>query len=368
MYILNQANKSLIKAEKCSFKSLNLKERQDLQEWIAKEPDSLGENLLIIQKEFDGFADTHERLDLLAIDCNGNLVIIENKLDDSGKDVTWQAIKYASYCSSLSKQDVINIFQKYLGSKQSAAEAIQDFFDGKDIDDIEINKGNSQRIILVAANFKKEVTSSVLWLQKFNLQIKCVKVTPYRYNDKVLVDFDQIIPVEDTEEYQIKIANKEQEEILESEATIRRYNNRKSFWESFIAYEKYNSGLFSSFLAHTNNVLSKTVPTIKGGSINIVVSQNTCRVELYINGSEKEKNKSIYDKIYLKHEDIDQQINGLEWQRLDDRAACRIQITKNLSYLKASDYQDIFVFFSETSKKMMDVFNRYGEILMLKTI
>lgn len=43
----------------------------------SKEPSSLGEELLIIQKEFDGFADTRERLDLLAIDKNGNLVIIE---------------------------------------------------------------------------------------------------------------------------------------------------------------------------------------------------------------------------------------------------------------------------------------------------
>lgn len=72
MYILDPKTKRLIKAEECTFNSLNLKERQDLQEWIADEPESLGEPLLIIQKEFDGFADTRERLDLLALDKNGN--------------------------------------------------------------------------------------------------------------------------------------------------------------------------------------------------------------------------------------------------------------------------------------------------------
>lgn len=51
----------------------------------------LGEELLIIQKEFAGFSDTHERLDLLALDKQGSLVIIENKLDDTGRHVTWQA-------------------------------------------------------------------------------------------------------------------------------------------------------------------------------------------------------------------------------------------------------------------------------------
>jgi len=42
---------------------------------------------LVIQKEFDGFNETNERLDLLALDKQGNIVVIENKLDDSGKDV-----------------------------------------------------------------------------------------------------------------------------------------------------------------------------------------------------------------------------------------------------------------------------------------
>ena len=57
MYLIDQDNNSLVKVEKCSFKSLGMDERNNLQEWIAKEPSSLGEDLLIIQKEFDGFSD-----------------------------------------------------------------------------------------------------------------------------------------------------------------------------------------------------------------------------------------------------------------------------------------------------------------------
>ena len=36
--------------------------------WLVRMPDALGEELLIVQKEFDGFAETRERLDLLALD------------------------------------------------------------------------------------------------------------------------------------------------------------------------------------------------------------------------------------------------------------------------------------------------------------
>ncbi len=75
------------------FGDLNLHEREHLQEWLANQPNALGEDLLIIQKEFDGFADTRERLDLPALDKDGQLVVIENKLDDSGRDVAWQALK-----------------------------------------------------------------------------------------------------------------------------------------------------------------------------------------------------------------------------------------------------------------------------------
>lgn len=91
MFRINHASNRIIKLKEVSFSELGFTERHHLQEWLANQPDALGEELLIIQKEFDGFDDTRERLDLLAIDKDGNLVIIENKLDDSGKDVVWQA-------------------------------------------------------------------------------------------------------------------------------------------------------------------------------------------------------------------------------------------------------------------------------------
>lgn len=59
--------------------------------------------------------DTRECLDLLALDKDGNLVIIENKLDDSGRDVVKQVIKYASYCTSLTKRKIVDIYQQLKG-------------------------------------------------------------------------------------------------------------------------------------------------------------------------------------------------------------------------------------------------------------
>lgn len=115
MYQIDKTTNSITALSAKPFGALGFNERAHLQEWIAKCPECLGEELLIIAKEFDGFDETRERLDLLALDKQGGLVVIENKLDDSGRDVVWQALKYASYCSSLSKSQIVAIHQNCIG-------------------------------------------------------------------------------------------------------------------------------------------------------------------------------------------------------------------------------------------------------------
>ena len=60
---------------------------------------------------------------------------------------------------------------------------------------LEINKGLSQRIILIAANFRREVTSTVLWLLNYRVRLQCFKVTPYTMGEQLLLNFEQIIPM-----------------------------------------------------------------------------------------------------------------------------------------------------------------------------
>lgn len=366
MYILDKNNKSLIEAEKCTFKSLNLKERQDLQEWIANVPSALGEKLLIIQKEFADWDKTKERLDLLALDESGNLVIIENKLDDSGKDVTWQAIKYASYCSTLDTKQIIQIFQDYLGTTKNAMEELCDFFDVKGIDDLKLNVGNSQRIILVAANYTNEVTSSVMWLRAFNIDVSCVKVSVNQFQGQVIIDFDTIIPIKEAKNYLVRKANKDQADSINEGSTPVRYINRKKFWEEFIEYCKTNKGLFAGSTPVTDNWISKSVSSIRGGTINVIINKDNCRAELYLNTGEQATNKAIFDKLFSIKDELDAQISGMEWQRMDDKVTCRVRLDKPYSYLVDEDKPKIFEFFVTTGQKMMDIFQKAGTKLNLR--
>jgi hypothetical protein len=246
MYVINRDTNRIEPLQQRTFSELGLRERSNLQEWIANHPVALGEELLVIQKEFAGFADTAERLDLLALDKRGNLVVIENKLDDSGRDVTWQALKYASYCSSLTKEQIRGIFQSYLDQHSpgvSAADRLAEFFQAE-YEELELNPGISQRIVLIAGHFRKEVTSTVLWLMNYKVQVQCIEARVYSLGDELFLRLEQIIPLRGAEEYIIGMAEKTQEDAVRQKEIPERYRVRREFWSYVLERMNRESDLF----------------------------------------------------------------------------------------------------------------------------
>jgi len=358
MYLINKESNRITKLKQKTFSELKFRERDHLQEWIANDPSSLGEELLIIQKEFCGFKETNERLDLLVLDKLGNVVVIENKLDDSGKDVTWQAIKYASYCASLTKQDIIKVYQDYLGTSAIAQDKLSDFFEGRDISEIVLNQGlNSQRLILVAAKFRKEVTSSVLWLLNFKIRLQCFKVTPFAFEDQLFLNLEQILPTKETEDFAISISTKAQEEIEVQETLKNRHHVRLKFWENFINYSNSQNNLFSNNNPTKESWIAKGIG-MSGVSLNLVVTSNYCRSEITLNRGNKEENKKLFDFIYTTKDKIEEEFGAeLSWERMDENVTCRIKHQYDgLSYFEESDWPTMNEFLVDTSVRMENAF------------
>ncbi len=358
MYIIDKEKNRISKLQEKTFSELKFKERENLQEWIANNPSSLGEELLIIQKEFNGFGETNERLDLLAIDKLGNLVIIENKLDDSGKDVTWQTIKYASYCSSLTKQEIIKIYQDYLGSNSNAKEKISEFFDDKEIDEIILNQGlNTQRLIMIAANFRKEVTSSVLWLMNFKMRIQCFKVTPFELNEQLFLNVEQILPTKDTEDFTISIASKSQEEIEVQETLKNRHLVRLKFWEQFLTTSNQENTVFSNNSPSKEGWLGKGIG-MSGLGLYPSISGNHSRCSIEINTGNKETNKEIFDYLFNQKEKIENLAEKeLIWERMDDNKTSRIKLElSGVSYFQEKDWVKMNNFLIDASVRMEKAF------------
>ena len=363
MFRIDTQNKQAVSLKKASFSELKLSERHDLQEWIVNNPCILGENLLIIQKEFDGFSDTSERLDLLALDEQKRLVVIENKLDDSGRDVTWQALKYVSYCAPLKKHEICDIYQRYLGSDESAAKKISEFYDEQDYESIRLNPvGSDQRIILVAANFRKEVTSTVLWLRDHGVDITCIKVTPYVEGEKLYLDAEQILPIQDTGDYQIRLTAKKQDETASSNEEAVRYKLRYRFWEKALPVIREKTGIYNNVSPTKDNWLYGASGH-SGIVYNAIIRLDGARAELFINRKGRDESKRIFNELKSRESEFKSSfIYPLDWRELPAKKTSCISIHYNDHGLAEEEHWDKIINFladsifalNQTFKPLLD--------------
>lgn len=366
MYLINKNKKNLEEISSATFRDLGISERHDLQEWLAKNPSIFGEDLLMIQKEFDGFEDTNERLDLLALDKQGNLVIIENKLDDSGRDVIWQVLKYASYCSTLKIQNIKEIFNQYLkkeGKEENAEDLLSDFFGDEDFENM-VNIGNSQRIIMVAGQFRKEVTSTAIWLLNYGLRIQCFKASTYKHEDQLFFNLEQIIPMKDAEDYIISMAKKNLDDLSNQKEMKNRHSKRFEFWTQFLKEINKVNHLCANTSPSKDTWISSALG-MSGVGLNLVVTQKYARSEIYINRGSQEENKKIFDFFYKSKNEIEQEFGQkLIWERMDDKVTSRVKFQLDgVSAFNQEDWYKMNKFLIENTTKMEKIFSTYVQRL-----
>jgi Endonuclease NucS len=139
----------------------------ELEKWIVESPDILGDDLLIIarQKEVVGVG----RLDLLAIQANGELVIVELKRDMAPREAVAQALDYASWLDKISEEDLIEIAEAYLAGPLD--EAFADRF-GKDMPPI---SAHNHRILLVGSGLDAAAERIINYLaQRHSVNLNAV--------------------------------------------------------------------------------------------------------------------------------------------------------------------------------------------------
>ena len=356
MFQVDRPQNRLKRLEERKFSDLHLKEREHLQEWLANMPEALGEELLIIQKEFDGFADTRERLDLLALDKEGHLVVIENKLDDSGRDVVWQAIKYAAYCSSLKKAEIIDIFQQYLNrycGGGNAAQAICEFLDEEELDEVVLNAGNQQRVMFIAANFRKEVTSTVLWLLGHGVNAQCFRVVPYSFGDELLVDLQQIIPTPEAADFMIGMASKETEEKTAQGAQRRSHKLRLEFWEQTLEALRDRGLSRYQNISPTKDHWLSSGTGVSGCVYSLIFGKEEARVELSLQRASKAENKWIFDQLYQQREELEKKFGAsFDWRRMEDKKSSRVQYATNFEGFNRESWPKMIAWLGDHIEKL----------------
>jgi len=176
MLRIERNGKKLIKLESRKLPDQGITEAYDLQKMIRNSPDAfceeMGEKLLLIGEEVRPVTFVEDRIDLLAVDQQGALVVIELKRG-SHKLQLLQALAYAGMVSKWEHEQIVAGRQRFASlSEEEAEEEIEKFL----LEDM-ANLNDSQRIILIAEDFEYEVLVTAEWLtETYGLDVRCHRI------------------------------------------------------------------------------------------------------------------------------------------------------------------------------------------------
>jgi hypothetical protein len=179
----------------------SIREREDLQRLLVQRIDIIGEDLLVVAEEYGLFQDSRRRVDILALDRAGNLVVVELKRTDDGGHMELQALRYAAMVSTITLDHLIDVYAEAHGMPEvDARETVVGWID-EPIEELP----NHVRVILVSADFSTEITSTVLWLnENYSTDISCFRIVAYRLEGEIVLDLQQIIPLPEAKDFQIQ--------------------------------------------------------------------------------------------------------------------------------------------------------------------
>ena len=137
-----------------------------------------------------------------------------------------QAVRYAAMVSTLDFERVVRIFTEYLkaeGDGRDARSVLLKHLHGEEFDVDEEPIIQDVRMVLASAEFSREVTTAVIWLNDHGLDIRCVRIKPYGEKDNLLLDVQQVIPLPEAQDYQVRLKEKQKKE-RESRKSARDYS------------------------------------------------------------------------------------------------------------------------------------------------
>lgn len=225
MAICKIENDKLIELDNTTFEHEGIYEvrGRGLQTYLANSIQIVNTDLLVISTEFSDWEDSNRSIDILCIDSDANLVVIEVKRTKDGGHMELQALRYSAMIAKMRFENAVKTYAKYLKKTNPELDAEENLLKFLGWDEIlEPDFAQEVKIILVSADFSKELTTSILWLRDNDIDIRCVRVKPQKDGEKLYFDIQQIIPLPESADYQVKLKEKaaEEREIRENKRAI----------------------------------------------------------------------------------------------------------------------------------------------------
>lgn len=142
-----------------------------------------------------------------------------------------------------------------------------------------------------------------------------------------------------------------------------RFDTRKKYWTYAIPYlqeKTMHRGTFSASNPTTSNMLSGSFG-MSGLSINCIANMDSARVEFAISTSDKEKNESIFDKLFSHKIEIENKLGvHLNWNRAEQYKCSYISYgIDQVSVNNENDWPKMVQFHCEWSDKILEAMLDY---------
>jgi hypothetical protein len=197
----------------------------DLEEILLRAPEALGEELLPLGSQLADFSEDKQRLDILAIDKSGEMVLVELKVVDQFGLTDIQALAYAGGYADLPTSHYAETLERSLASSRGAAYrtatgllgtaspdevrgAIAEFLSLDSFADWEPSQ--QVRIKLVAPGFTKRVLKNVKWLgEVYGMPIEAIRAQLVVSGSVKQLSFDRILPLPGDEAFDLTVRERE---------------------------------------------------------------------------------------------------------------------------------------------------------------
>jgi len=251
-------------------------EAKDFTTWLQNNIEILNEviDISINSAEREQSAGSFN-VDLVAEDVNGNVVVIENQLEKSNHDHLGKIITYLTS----------------VGAKAA---------------------------IWIVADARPEHVNAINWLnESSSADFYLIKLEAIKIEDSPAAPLFTLI-VGPSEEGRVIGATKK--ELAE------RYGVRFRFWTELINILKGKTKLHANISPNKYNWIGTSAGK-RGLGYNYVVRKHDSNVELYIDRGEnsEQENLEIFEELLQSKVDVESDFGEtIDWQRLDNRRACRI--------------------------------------------
>lgn len=313
-------NKKIQKIVKVPLREIWQREDKDFTKWLEKNIDYLND---ILGFEFSVISSEESvgpyKVDLYGEDMSGDKVVVENQLERTDHTHLGQIITY-------------------------------------------LTNLEAKTAIWITSDPKEEHSKAIDWLNEItpdDISFYLVKLEAVKIGE----DGSHVAPLFTV----VKRPTQEKKQLgAEKKEFAERHVLRLEFWTQLLNKINSKYSFCRNISPKKDNWISIALG-MSGVSLNLVVTKNHVRSEVYINRGNKEENKKIFDYFYSIRNKIEKEFGDkLIWNRMEDNITSAIEHRlNNVDVSNKNDWDKINDFLINNSSRMFKVFK--GHIKELKS-